>query len=1190
MRRGKLCCCAAAGVVVCSHSSSVGLFLSLLLFGRLRENDHHNQLTTRTSTAQTANCNAAIEIKLSPLAATVAAEYRTANVKRPVHHSQRFATMFTSVVPVGSDEEEEAAMREQEEAEEEEEKEDEDMQETEAELGMDDDYNTADEQPPPLEADTERQATSTLSPSSSASSKKRPRDTHVTFAVPLAPVIPPLPASAPQPPQQSSSATSSSSSSSSRRPRLPPRPSRPTSSSSSLAASDRAEMDESLSTMLQPPASRVKKRGRPLGSTSDRLPAELQRRMGEANSLFVQQEYEACEQLLKSIIHQSRLSLAPYHTLALVYEAQNDTLRLCDTQQVIAELSPRDAENWKSMARTARQLDDLPLAEKAVGRAVALSGGLGDEGVAWVKGWVEAGKKEWKKAAATWSWLLDRQRFRDGDPAIREMLVRSLRATGHIDRAIAVIEEYMQKQQEIADKAAGTQPHTDDEQRSRAREQRRTEQRQQREQRQHDMLFSADVGYDSDTDSAFLDSDSEDDGGGSAAHSPLNLELVTAVCWMYCGQHMYHKVNDLMATVALLLPAGTSLSLELRCLHAVCLLHLGYTQRAVIQLNRLLDVNFNDHPNFLPLLLLTANAYHQTSMPQSALAAYRVLLPHAPYTDDPAVWLQMAACLRSMGTTEEEWEEAKELYQRVLGRDEGNAEARIGLAALERESGEDEQEQRQEEEEEEEEKEEKAAAAVREKRPKRARPVPAELAVERPLPQLPEQDITITHLLQTTTQLTSMEEQAKTFYDRKDYASLITEVLPILQRTVQVASGNNPQPAPAPIPAHLPAMPSLEDENGQPAMLPRVQFAAPVPEDQLTRKHRVAASRLLLSRAAFQTASYVVTALSSTSSASSAPSASAAARSANVETAVQLVGDLSTHFLLKRTYSILDADCPRLLFGTLYKQCIPLLLAMDQTQQAYSYCQQMFDKQNNAIAPAASSTAASTAAAADVAAGVEEDLDVAEVVGAVLRRAGYPRKVRRWLTTLRDKGSNGHDVTVRVLLAHSWYSHRGYHTAAVLYHQALALLHALPPHRHHSADYRRLVPALHLHLSLALLHRALSTSSRMKPTQRQQQTAQLLRSLAYVTAYRRSGVGGGAVGAWNVGRWYQAARWDGQAVRWYEKVLAMEEGEGEEAGGGVVGCGVMDVKKRAAECLALIYKRSGNELLAARLYAEYGGS
>ena len=322
------------------------------------------------------------------------------------------------------------------------------------------------------------------------SSRKRRRRVESVVAPPLTPLIPPLPASVPPLPSPSSSVASASS----RAPRVPPpRSSRPT--LSSTAASDRAEMDDSLSSLLQPSASRPKKRGRPVGSTADRLPAELQRRMGEANSLFVQQEFEACEQLLKSIISQSQLSLAPYHTLVLVYESQGDTRRLCDTLRVIAELSPKDAENWKAMARAAQQLNDVALADKAVNRAVQLSGGQLDEGLAWVKGWVEVDKKDWKRAAATWSWLLEKERDKAGDTTVREMLVRSLRALGETNKAVAVVEEYMQRQQEKADEAAEAGQQRNDGERSRAREQKRTEERQRREQRQRDMLYSDDAAF-----------------------------------------------------------------------------------------------------------------------------------------------------------------------------------------------------------------------------------------------------------------------------------------------------------------------------------------------------------------------------------------------------------------------------------------------------------------------------------------------------------------------------------------------------------------------------------------------------------------------------------------------------------------------------------------------------------------------
>ena len=158
--------------------------------------------------------------------------------------------------------------------------------------------------------------------------------------------------------------------------------------------------------------------------------------MGEANSLFVQQDYDACEHLLKSIIHQSSLSLAPYHTLVLVYDGQGDTRRLCDTLQIIAELAPKDVENWRAMARAARQLNDVALADKAVNRAIQLSGGQLDEGLAWVKGWVDVEKKDWKRAAASWTWLLEKERDKAADTTVREQLVRSLRGKGDNNKAI----------------------------------------------------------------------------------------------------------------------------------------------------------------------------------------------------------------------------------------------------------------------------------------------------------------------------------------------------------------------------------------------------------------------------------------------------------------------------------------------------------------------------------------------------------------------------------------------------------------------------------------------------------------------------------------------------------------------------------------------------------------------------------
>ena len=339
----------------------------------------------------------------------------------------------------------------------------------------------------------------------------------------------------------------------------------------------------------------------------------------------------------------------------------------------------------------------------------------------------------------------------------------------------------------------------------------------------------------------------------------------------------------------------------------------------------------------------------------------------------------------------------------------------------------------------------------------------------------------------------------------------------------------------------------------------QVTTPAPIPTGLLYSRHqRFAASRLLLSPPTFHLIAHLFTALTT-----SPPDPS------HTPLAISLVVDLAAHIKARTGYKDCDPACPTLLITLLQRPLLPLLLPREP-DLAYQWCQQLLSHLSH-LPP-----------------DLPEDLSFIPTLTPVLRRMSYGRRPRRWLTLLmRDELRRGGrpTITCRVLLAHAWFTHGGHLQAIRLYHQALHLLQARG-----DAQGKRLRADLHLFISLCLLHRGQSTSSRLKPNQRMNQPSQVVRALAYLAVYYRMHDGRGGESDWNVGRWYQTAGMAQQARIHYQRILThagravveKKKGKGKEEEESKV-----DYSRRAAEALALLYKRSGNEELAQRLYEEF---
>jgi len=136
-------------------------------------------------------------------------------------------------------------------------------------------------------------------------------------------------------------------------------------SAASLLADDSAELQEILGSGVggaAPSKNRGKmmlmRRGTRIGKLSQLTP-DLERRMGEANSAYIGNDFARAVDILLHIIQSAPHALGPYHTLGLIYEERGEMHKAVEAYMLAAHMSKRDWPLWKRVAKMAAENGQL---------------------------------------------------------------------------------------------------------------------------------------------------------------------------------------------------------------------------------------------------------------------------------------------------------------------------------------------------------------------------------------------------------------------------------------------------------------------------------------------------------------------------------------------------------------------------------------------------------------------------------------------------------------------------------------------------------------------------------------------------------------------------------------------------------------------------------------------------------------
>lgn len=96
------------------------------------------------------------------------------------------------------------------------------------------------------------------------------------------------------------------------------------------------------------------RRGTRPGKTS-KLTMELEKKMGDANSAYINQDFGRAVDILLHIIQSAPNAQAPYHTLGLIYEERGEKSKAIEAYLLAAHMSKRDWGLWKRVGALAQE-------------------------------------------------------------------------------------------------------------------------------------------------------------------------------------------------------------------------------------------------------------------------------------------------------------------------------------------------------------------------------------------------------------------------------------------------------------------------------------------------------------------------------------------------------------------------------------------------------------------------------------------------------------------------------------------------------------------------------------------------------------------------------------------------------------------------------------------------------------------
>jgi len=173
----------------------------------------------------------------------------------------------------------------------------------------------------------------------------------------------------------------------------------------------------------------------------DTLPPHLEALMGQANILYMKRDFNRALEILRTIVREAPKSVAPYHTLGLIYEERGDARRALDFYMIAALLDKSNVDLWRKNAISSRTLENIDQAIFCFSMAVRMSKGQ-DETSLEALAQLREENGDIRYAASTYEKLLGR---RPDDKHVVEKIVELYESIALPEKAVDVLFGFVER-------------------------------------------------------------------------------------------------------------------------------------------------------------------------------------------------------------------------------------------------------------------------------------------------------------------------------------------------------------------------------------------------------------------------------------------------------------------------------------------------------------------------------------------------------------------------------------------------------------------------------------------------------------------------------------------------------------------------------------------------------------------------
>ncbi|EHA8590046.1 putative general transcription factor 3C polypeptide 3 [Cocos nucifera] len=191
-----------------------------------------------------------------------------------------------------------------------------------------------------------------------------------------------------------------------------------------------------------------KKRGRKKGS-KNKLSPEVNRKIGDATLHYASGDYDEAIPLLEEVVRLAPNLPDAYYVLGLIYDAKGDKKKALNFHMIAAHLTPKDPSLWKKLVAWSIEQKNVGQVRYCLSKAITAD--PKDVGLRFDRALLCVELGEYQKAAESYAQIVA---IYPANIEARKMAAKMYRKCGQVQRAISILEDYVNGHASEADLGA----------------------------------------------------------------------------------------------------------------------------------------------------------------------------------------------------------------------------------------------------------------------------------------------------------------------------------------------------------------------------------------------------------------------------------------------------------------------------------------------------------------------------------------------------------------------------------------------------------------------------------------------------------------------------------------------------------------------------------------------------------------